>query len=479
MKRSVAYRDKSSGAGRVAQAPAVLVFQLTDFPAIRSAVAASGLPRACVSAPYYLLDLKHKAKMTLFDVIHEPKVSAADTRAAFALLKEIIKIVRRSPRNPIRRGGILYGFHTGASVKQVVRCFERDGFRVIRAADLPAPTARRRAPAAPAAPVAAPTWKVTPGAAKAARQLRAAFGFELPDEIHALWELARSIDARNPRRAFSGDWYGPLLAGPFDVLAGALRKQALSPILHLRHYHDPPELLTVWCAPNDSLRWLLWIDEEPTRASVLPVVHNWYDDPFEPIRPDGGSLFEAMRDVLEERAQESDGDTRRKLDEIISALRRQEVKGRDWSQRRPIAKTIDGPGVVAPAMSYRPLKAKDKLVSDHLGHEINQPGSQAETIKDLVAEAERALADGFPATALKLGRELWAANMTASAMKLLVPAYERLGRPALAAITRVHGAHRWMRSVDLTTYTRANLEADRRRASKFDPDRYPFRYRRS
>ena len=146
-----------------------------------------------------------------------------------------------------------------------------------------------------------------------------------------------------------------------------------------------------------------------------------------------------------------------------------------WSKRRPIAKTPDTLGLVAPPRSYRRLRLKEKDVDDGLMDEVLHPGSNTELVKELIGEGTRALADGFPATALKVGKELWAANMTASAVKLLVPAHKALGRPALAEIARVHGGCRWLRgSTDLKDLTRSKLEADRKRASKLDPDRYPF-----
>ncbi len=48
--------------------PAVLLFRFTDFPTIRAAVAPSNLPRAYLTALCYLFDVRHKGKMTLFDL---------------------------------------------------------------------------------------------------------------------------------------------------------------------------------------------------------------------------------------------------------------------------------------------------------------------------------------------------------------------------------------------------------------------------
>ncbi len=68
----------------------------------------------------------------------------------------------------------------------------------------------------------------------------------------------------------------------------------------------------------------------------------------------------------------------------------------------------------------------------------------------LVATAREELADGKPAFALVLGRELhWFDDDRTrdEALALLKEAYGALGRDALASIAEVHHAHRDLRSV--------------------------------
>jgi hypothetical protein len=70
----------------------------------------------------------------------------------------------------------------------------------------------------------------------------------------------------------------------------------------------------------------------------------------------------------------------------------------------------------------------------------------------LVEEARQALHDGFPATALKLGRDLWAAcegRNLESAYELLDAAYAALGRETLRRVLQTHRANRELSSVDI------------------------------
>ena len=60
--------------------------------------------------------------------------------------------------------------------------------------------------------------------------------------------------------------------------------------------------------------------------------------------------------------------------------------------------------------------------------------------------------DGFPATALKLGKELWPLHgerKTEYAYELLDAAYAGLGREMLRQVLRTHRAHRDLPSVDI------------------------------
>jgi hypothetical protein len=104
--------------------------------------------------------------------------------------------------------------------------------------------------------------------------------------------------------------------------------------------------------------------------------------------------------------------------------------------------------VVVPGELYRPLGTPDRELWKYLRREKDP--------LDVVEEARAALREGFPGTALKLGKDLWAtagARRTAYAYELLDSAYAALGRGVLREVLRTHRANRSLPSVDV-------LEAD-------------------
>ena len=332
-----------------------------------------------------------------------------------------------------------------------------------------------RTPKAPAAPPAAArqseagaarTRAGKPAATRApsdVERVRRAYGFDLPEDLFRFWEHAKSARPKRPLDALEA--LEIRLTGPFDLLAGrldrAVAKGPLHPLLHFRFRHDPPEFLTVAMGDSDGLHWGFWSDERPSEACVADY---YARDAYE-LSHDGATLFEAFRAHLEGRWQGAREDEERaelrRLDRLREALTsaagdtvaetgdRYLAATRAWRHARlarVVSTTREGMGVVAPAASYRPLsKASPWLVAE----------LEAGRVEPLVREAERALADGLPGAALKLGRELWAFSdptREAHAARLLHAAYTALGRAELAQIVSVHAAHRWLPTVDVTDY---------------------------
>ncbi len=94
-------------------------------------------------------------------------------------------------------------------------------------------------------------------------------------------------------------------------------------------------------------------------------------------------------------------------------------------------------GIVVHPELYRPLSLKDKALWRRLWKEADP--------LELVEEARQALRDGYPGTALKLGKELWAVGGNRNsdyAFELLDAAYPALGRDVLRAVLRAHRAGR-------------------------------------
>ncbi len=109
-----------------------------------------------------------------------------------------------------------------------------------------------------------------------------------------------------------------------------------------------------------------------------------------------------------------------------------------------IASTPENMGIAAPPETYRPLSLPDRKLRSVLRKE-DDPAA-------VIEEARQALRDGFPATALKLGKELWplpGERKTEYAYELLDAAYAGLGREVLRQVLRTHREHRDLPSVDI------------------------------
>ncbi len=119
-------------------------------------------------------------------------------------------------------------------------------------------------------------------------------------------------------------------------------------------------------------------------------------------------------------------------------------QGRAARNATVVARTPEGMGVLAPPETYRPLSLPDKKLRSLLCKQDNPAA--------VVEEARQALRDGFPATALKLGKELWplgGKRKTQYAYELLDAAYAALGREVLRQVLRTHRGHRDLPSVDI------------------------------
>lgn len=301
------------------------------------------------------------------------------------------------------------------------------------------------------------------------QHLRSLYGFDFPEDFFRFWDLACRLRPLEPLAAFA-ETATVHLVGPFEVMAGRFdrRTPRYHQLLHWRYYLDPPEFFTVFSGSTDGLHWGYYIDDPASGASS--VASYYAADAFE-LSADGDDLFEAMRLVLEEHYRDCDEyreddpedtwhyeATMRAIDRQRTALTRQgtddrpetgdeyveKYQGLAARNERVIARTREGMGIVVPPDSYRPLSLKDRSLWARLRKDRNP--------RDLVAEAKRAHGKGFPGTALKLGKDLWAfggEHQTMYAYELLDAAYEALGRDVLRRVLAEHRAHRDLPTVDI------------------------------
>jgi hypothetical protein len=310
---------------------------------------------------------------------------------------------------------------------------------------------------------------VNPHLANRGEQLRKVYGFDFPDDLYRFWEFVNRLHPLEPLRALAEVCHIELV-GPFEVLAGRFDSHTtrFSQLLHWRYANDPPEFFTVLVGDMDGLHWGHYLDDPATKSGC--VASYSIQDAFE-LLTDGDTLFEALRLYLEEqhrdcveyRSTEPEqaaacDATLAAVAELRRAVQRYETDDRpevgeeyvekyDAERRRRqhiVARTLDGMGVVAPRATYRPLSLKDRKLWQTLWSEDNPAV--------LVEEARRALNDGFPATALKLGKDLWAVGgerHTEYAYELLDAAYAALGRSELQEVLREHRMHRHLPLVDI------------------------------
>jgi hypothetical protein len=293
-------------------------------------------------------------------------------------------------------------------------------------------------------------------------QLRELYGFDFPDDLFRFWDFATRLRPLEPLLALDEALHIHL-AGPFEVLAGRFDRHTprYSPLLHWRYYLDPPEFFTVLVGDTDGLHWGYYLDDP--RAGEGCLASYYAQDALE-LSVEGDTLFEAVRLHLEQLARDCEdyrsddpehaaeyqasleelGQLRRRLVEYATSERPEtgdayvdRYQGRSRRRKRVVAATQDGMGIVVPAEQYRPLSLKDRRLWDRLW-------KRADPL-DLIQEARQALAEGFPGTALKLGKDLWAihANIRSDyAWDLLDEAYAALDREVLRDVLQAHRAGR-------------------------------------
>ncbi len=296
-------------------------------------------------------------------------------------------------------------------------------------------------------------------------RLRAEYGFDFPDDFYQFWEFANRVSPLEPLHALAA--IDLVLVGPFDVLAGRLDGQVPrhSLLLHWRYHDDPPEFFTTLVGGGDGLHFGYFLDD-PERKEGCTCSY-YARDAYE-LSVDGDTIFESVRlhleyyqaDVqasLEEGIEE--GDALKDLEKLRNSLLRYATADRPEigeayteryagvSQREPrvVAETCEGMGIVVPREKYRPLSLREKKLWQTLRKEKDK-------LPSLIEEARQALREGYPGTALELGKNLWATGNEVeaeAAYELLDAAYAALERETLRRVLHTHRAQRDLPSVDI------------------------------
>lgn len=292
-------------------------------------------------------------------------------------------------------------------------------------------------------------------------RLRAEYGFDFPEEFYRFWDFVTRLSPLDPLHALSA--LEVTLVGPFEILSGRFDGQVPkhSQLLHWRYWGDPPEFFTVLAGGGDGLHWGYVLDD-PDRGPAGCVASYFARDAYE-FSLDGDSLFEAMRLHLEYQYRDlldyEEGESLEPLDRLRDQLTKYATGDRaetdeeytdlygGMSSRNEhvVAATWGNLGVVAAPEQYQPLSVPDKRLWKAMFRNKFD-------FQPLVEEARAALTAGRPATALKLGRDLWvsgnAERMEAGAA-LMDEAYAALGREVLRRVLVTHHASRDLPTVDV------------------------------
>ncbi|NJK44031.1 MAG: HPF1 family protein [Pleurocapsa sp. SU_196_0] len=270
--------------------------------------------------------------------------------------------------------------------------------------------------------------------------LKAAYGFNFPDEFFAFREFTRTSVGKRLLNAL-----GIRLEGPFQFLDKD-EAHIKNPLWASRYYDDPPEFFTVLSGMMDGLHWGYYLDDpNDTRMCVAGFYSN---DAFD-LSIDGDTLFEVLRNDLEysygsalldiEYGNEKAENQRHcaKLDRLREHLMKHATGDRPemgeeyteqykaGSHRAVVAATRESMGIVVPEALYRSIAGRD-----FAKHSTPQPS--ATLVKKCSREALELLEQGFPGAALKLGKDLWISQVGRDAcFTLLERAYEALERPLL------------------------------------------------
>lgn len=283
--------------------------------------------------------------------------------------------------------------------------------------------------------------------------LKDAYLIDFPDDLFQFWEFTQEFGAAKPLLTFA-DAVGIRLEGPFEVLAGNADVPPNGWHIGTRYYDDPPEFFLIFSGDTDGLHWGYWFDD-PDNSPNYCLVDYYSRDAFE-LTEDGETLFEAFRLQLEgccmttleyietdPHIEQSRLAYESRLESYAlyrSRLMRYATGGRAEvgaeylekytiiSDRSVIADTFEGMGIVVPTALYRQLSLNDQ--------ELRTRAVADADLSEIVAEALCALAEGFPGTALKLGKDLWVGNpaQKQAAYRLLEGAYTALKRPTLGAL---------------------------------------------
>jgi Leucine-rich repeat (LRR) protein len=309
-------------------------------------------------------------------------------------------------------------------------------------------------------------------------RLHEIFGFDFPADFWAFWQFYVQL----PEKTADGFGAGLdiSLGDIFRAFQVGIDLDAFNPAQDFTLFDAPPEFIPLWYSAGDNLYWGYYLDDPDHGAGSLVVSFSLRDDFV--IIPEGYNLFEALRRRLEqtyqryadkyetgqvdEETQEFYRRTLYKLHVTREVLQRyctgeRLEKGEAYLEKYAVERTFttatrDRMGIIAPPETYQPIQNYEMIPDKFLEHNFHPTHEEVERLQK---KALQLLSQGFPATALKLGKDLWTYPLYyKNAYALLENAYQALQRPGLATLLS------WRKEKDSTEipeFQQALLQAEK------------------
>ncbi|XP_022084497.1 histone PARylation factor 1-like isoform X2 [Acanthaster planci] len=215
----------------------------------------------------------------------------------------------------------------------------------------------------------------TPSDLDPREEIKWKFKMEMPEDFYDFWEFCQSLNKKNPKDALK-DTLGLQLVGPYDVLAGNLKKTPQSKrssyCLHWRYYYDPPEFQTIVRGDDETQHHLGYFRDEPKELPVFVAANSAKKSCS--ISAQGGNIFAAVKlhmdklcKATKDKAEQSKiqslqkplTDWAKKCGHSLDS-KSQAMKDRE---KKVVAKTFHGTGIVVPIdaneVGYRELPETD------------------------------------------------------------------------------------------------------------------------
>ncbi|XP_065200635.1 histone PARylation factor 1 isoform X2 [Planococcus citri] len=285
------------------------------------------------------------------------------------------------------------------------------------------------------------------------------FLVEMPRDFYSFWEFCTTLSSRNPKDALSS--IDLTLVGPFDVLAGTLKEDSVSPsqaVLHWRYYYDPPEFQTILKSDKDMFH-LGYFRDDPNLPPVFVAYNSAKRNSL--ITHVAENIFGAVDWYISQSEKSCDPFKKKKLSNLKTSLQKwakehdftleKYTKSMQDRNKSVASKTFHQAGIVVPydkntKVGYRPLSENPNNLKKLLKKIEDSTTAEERTahlnsLHTVVNWANIAMDECDFGTNLELGLDLFSYgtdHFNSIIRSSLRNAYNFLGRREFATIIEAH-----------------------------------------